>query len=96
MALFSISFGAIIFLVSLIWMMLYTQLSSSDNALFVAMVGMLPIIFGLFIAIPSTLYRTIFVLINKPKQSLIEKVILTMGLAMTLLFGAALVDIIFR
>ncbi|ARD21292.1 hypothetical protein [Shewanella japonica] len=76
-------------------MMLYTQLSSSDNALFVAMVGMLPIIFGLFIVIPSTLYRTIFVLINKPKQSLIENHF-NDGLAMTLLFGAALVDIIFR
>ena len=57
--------------------------------------GVFPAFIGLVLIVPSTLYRTVFVFAQKPEQTLKEKVILSLGLLITLLCFSALIKLAF-
>lgn len=92
MALFSILLGVAFFFVAIAWfgfIALYSQTENSGFA-FGFILGVLPTALGMLLIIPSTLYRSFFVITKKPEQSFKDKVILIVGLLITLLYCGAL------
>lgn len=97
MALFSISMGVIFFCVAFAWflfVMLTSQTESSGFA-FRFILGGLPAILGMVLVVPSTFYRVVFVLLQKPEQTLKEKFILFLGLVVSVIYCSALLGGIF-
>ena len=97
MALFSISVGVVFFAVAIIWVGFSAIFSQMENLGFAynLILGMFPAFIGLVLIVPSTLYRTVFVFAQKPEQTLKEKVILSLGLFITLLCFSALIKLAF-
>jgi len=97
MALFSISVGVTFFAVAIIWVGFSAIFSQMENLGFAynLILGMFPAFIGLVLIVPSTLYRTVFVFAQKPEQTLKEKVILSLGLLITLLCFSALIKLAF-
>ena len=96
MALLSISVGVAFFAVAIIWFgfsAIFGQMENSDFA-YSFILGMFPAFIGLVLIVPSTLYRTVFVFAQKPEQTLKEKVILSLGLFITLLCFSTLIKLI--
>ncbi|HDZ34459.1 MAG TPA: hypothetical protein ENH67_16555 [Pseudoalteromonas sp.] len=97
MALLSISVGVAFFAVAIIWFgfsAIFGQMENSDFA-YSFILGMFPAFIGLVLIVPSTLYRTVFVFAQKPEQTLKEKVILSLGLFITLLCFSTLIKLIY-
>ncbi|CAM3001330.1 hypothetical protein [Pseudoalteromonas distincta] len=97
MALLSISVGVAFFAVAIIWFgfsAIFDQMENSGFA-YSFILGMFPAFIGLVLIVPSTLYRTVFVFTQKPEQTLKEKVILSLGLFITLLCFSALIKLTF-
>ncbi|MBW4967318.1 hypothetical protein KZZ04_13200 [Pseudoalteromonas sp. CR1] len=97
MALLSISVGVAFFAVAIIWFgfsAIFGQMENSGFA-FGFILGVFPAFIGLVLIVPSTLYRTIFVFAQKPEQTRKEKVILSLGLFITLLCFSALIKLTF-
>ncbi|MBH0042809.1 hypothetical protein [Pseudoalteromonas sp. SWXJZ10B] len=97
MALLSISVGVAFFAVAIIWFgfsAIFGQMENSDFA-YSFILGMFPAFIGLVLIVPSTLYRTVFVFAQKPEQTLKEKVILSLGLFITLLCFSTLIRLIY-
>lgn len=97
MALFSILVGVAFFAVAIIWVGFSAIFSQMENLGFAynLILGMFPAFIGLVLIVPSTLYRTVFVFAQKPEQTLKEKVILSLGLLITLLCFSALIKLAF-
>ncbi|GAA58301.1 hypothetical protein P20652_0152 [Pseudoalteromonas sp. BSi20652] len=97
MALLSISVGVAFFAVAIIWFgfsAIFGQMENSGFA-YSFILGMFPAFIGLVLIVPSTLYRTVFVFAQKPEQTLKEKVILSLGLFITLLCFSTLIKLIY-
>ncbi|MCK8122791.1 hypothetical protein [Pseudoalteromonas sp. 2CM32C] len=97
MALFSISVGVTFFAVAIIWVGFSAMFGQMENSGFAYsfILCMFPAFIGLVLIVPSTLYRTVFVFAQKPEQTLKEKVILSLGLLITLLCFSALIKLAF-
>ena len=97
MALLSISVGVAFFAVAIIWVGFSAIFSQMENLGFAynLILGMFPAFIGLILIVPSTLYRTVFVFAQKPEQTLKEKVILLLGLFITLLCFSTLIKLIY-
>ena len=97
MALLSISVGVAFFAVAIIWFGFSAMFSQMENLGFAynLILGMFPAFIGLVLIVPSTLYRTVFVFAQKPEQTRKEKVILSLGLLITLLCFSALIKLAF-
>lgn len=97
MALLSISLGVAFFAVAIIWFGFSAAYGEMENSGFAFgfILGVLPAFIGLVLIVPSTLYRAIFVFFQKPEQTLKEKVILLLGLFITLLCLSALIKLIY-
>ena len=96
MALLSISVGTVFFAVAIILFglsVIFGHLEDSGFA-FGFMLGMFPAFIGLVLIVPSTLYRTVFVFARKPEQTLKEKVILSLGMFITLLCFSTLYQLV--
>jgi len=97
MALLSISVGVAFFVVAIIWFGFSAIFGQMENSGFAYgfILGMFPAFISLVLIVPSTLYRTVFVFAYKPEQTLKEKVILSLGLFITLLCFSALIKLIY-
>ena len=97
MAILSISVGVAFFAVAIIlfgFSAIFGQMENSGFA-YNFILGMFPAFIGLVLIVPSTLYRTAFVFAQKPEQTLKEKVILSLGLFITLLCISTLIKLIY-
>ncbi|ASM53913.1 hypothetical protein PNIG_a1815 [Pseudoalteromonas nigrifaciens] len=57
--------------------------------------GVLPTLLSMLLIVPSTLYRTVFVFTQKPKQTMKDKLTLVIGLLITLLYSGAIIKLAF-
>lgn len=97
MALFYISLGAVFFLIAIAWfgfLALYSEVENSGFG-FGFIMGVLPALLSMLLIVPSTLYRTVFVFTQKPKQTMKAKVTLAIGLLITLLYSGAIIKLAF-
>ena len=97
MALFYISLGAVFFLIAIAWFgfgALYSQVENSGFG-FGFIMGVFPTLLSMLLIVPSTLYRTVFVFTQKPKQTMKAKVTLAIGLLITLLYSGAIIKLAF-
>jgi hypothetical protein len=97
MALFSISLGAVFFLISIAWIGFVALSSQVENSglAFGFILGVFPALLGMLFIVPSSLYRAIFVFTQKPKQTVKDKVTLITGLLITFLYGDIVIKLIF-
>ena len=97
MALFSISLGAVFFLISIAWFGVVALSSQVENSGFAFgfILGVFPALLGMLLIVPSSLYRALFVFTQQPKQTMKDKVILISGLLITFLYSGVLTKLIF-
>lgn len=97
MALFSILIGSVFFLVAVAWfsfIALYTPPTNSDIA-FEFILGVFPAVLGLLLTVPSTIFRSFYVITRKPEQTSKDKVILIIGLLITFSYCGAILKLSF-
>lgn len=97
MAILSILVGLVFFLMAVAWtaFVLATSQSESPAIGFGLMVGFFPAVLGAMLIIPSTLIRVIYVMNKQTHQSHKEKVVLCIGLMVSVLYFIAFLDLVF-
>ena len=98
MALLSILLGAICFLISIVWygVAVITFQEDSLGAGFGLILGVFPALLGMLLIVPSSLYRGIYIFTKKPMQTVTDKIILTVGLFISLIYCGALIKLIYQ
>ncbi|RUO73442.1 hypothetical protein [Idiomarina ramblicola] len=95
MALLSISIGSIFFLAAITWVVFVAVNDQNGSPAFGFMLALFPMILSLILVVPSTLYRAVFVVKSRPRQTTREKVILAAGIVITVLFIGAVIKLVF-